>query len=135
MTENELTKEIIGAAIEVHRTLGPGLLEGVYEECLVTELNLRGIFYERQKRVAIEYKGRQIAADLKLDILIDDRIVVELKAVEALLPVHGAQLLTYLRLTGKQLGLLINFNVPVLHHGVRRVVRNLPELCDSASLR
>jgi GxxExxY protein len=135
MTENELTKEIIGAAIEVHRTLGPGLLEGVYEECLVTELNLRGISYERQKRVAIEYKGRQIAADLKLDILIDDRIVVELKAVETLLPVHGAQLLTYLRLTGKQLGLLINFHVPVLHQGVRRVVRNLPELCVSAPLR
>lgn len=135
MTENELTEKIIGAAIEVHRTLGPGLLESVYEECPIVEFNLRGIPCERQKRVAVEYKGRQVAADLKIDILVDERIVVELKALERLLPVHSAQLLTYLRLTGMHLGLLINFNVPVLHQGVRRVVLNLPELCVSAPLR
>ncbi len=135
MTENQVTEEIIGAAIEVHRTLGPGLLESVYEECLTLELGLRRIPFERQKRVPVEYKGRQVAADLKIDFLVDERIVVELKAIEKLLPVHGAQLLTYLRLTRKQLGLLINFNVPVLHHGVQRVVNRLPELCVSASLR
>jgi GxxExxY protein len=135
MTENELTAEIIGAAIEVHRILGPGLLENVYEECLTRELVLRRIPFQRQRRVPVEYKGRQVAADLKIDLLVDDRIVVELKSIEQLLPVHGAQLLTYLRLTGKQLGLLINFNVPVLHNGVQRVVRRLPKLCVSASLR
>ena len=135
MTDNELTKGIIGAAIEVHRTLGPGLLEGVYEDCLVMELNFRGICFERQKRVPVQYKGHEVAADLKIDLLVDGRIVVELKAVETILPVHGAQLLTYLRLTGKALGLLINFNVPLLRQGVRRIVHNLPELCASAPLR
>jgi GxxExxY protein len=135
MTENELTEEIIGAAIEVHRVLGPGLLESVYDECLTVELSLRRVSFERQKRIPIQYKGRQVAADLRMDFLVDDRVVVELKSIERLLPVHGAQLLTYLRLTRKQLGLLINFNVPVLHNGVQRVVNRLPELCVSASLR
>ena len=135
MTENQLAEEIIGAAIEVHRFLGPGLLESVYEECLARELNLRGIRFERQVRVPVEYKGRLVAADLKIDLLVDERVVVELKAVEKMLPVFPAQLLTYLRLTKKQLGLLINFNVPVLHHGVHRVVHNLPELRVSAPLR
>jgi len=135
MTENELTGEIIGAAIEVHRILGPGLLEHVYEECLTQELELRSIPFERQRRVRVEYKGRPVAADLKIDLLVDDHIIVELKSIEQLLPVHGAQLLTYLRLTGKQLGLLINFNVPVLHNGVQRVVHRLSKLCVSASLR
>ena len=134
-TENELSEEIIGAAIEVHRFLGPGLLESVYEECLTTELDIRKIPFERQIRVPIAYKGRLLGADLKLDLLVDRRVVIELKSVEKLLPVHGAQLLTYLRLTRKQLGLLINFNVPLLHHGVQRVVHHLSELCVSAPLR
>lgn len=135
MTENQLSEEIIGAAIEVHRVLGPGLLESVYEECLSMELGLRTIPFERQIRVPVQYKGRLVAADLKIDLLVDDRVVVELKSIEKVLPVHGAPLLTYLRLTKRQLGLLINFNVPVLHNGVQRVVHNLPELCVSASLR
>lgn len=135
MTENELAKMIIGAAIEVHRALGPGLLEGIYEECLAVELAIRGVRFERQQRVKIEYKGRQVAADLRLDLLIDDQVVVELKSVETILPVHGAQLLSYLRLTGKALGLLINFNVPLLRDGVRRVVNNCPDLRVSASSR
>jgi GxxExxY protein len=135
MTENELSEVIIGASIEVHRALGPGLLESVYEECLGVELSLRSICFERQKRVALQYKGRQVAAELRIDFLIDERVIVELKSLEKLLPVHSAQLLTYLRLTGKRLGLLINFNVPVLHQGVQRIVHNLPDLCASASLR
>jgi len=135
MRENQLSEAIIGAAIEVHRTLGPGLLESVYEDCLAVEFDLRGLSFERQRRVPLEYKGRQVAADLKIDFLVDGSVIIELKAVEKLLPVHGAQLLTYLRLTGKQLGLLINFNVPLLHAGVQRVVNNLPELGASASLR
>jgi len=135
MRENQLSEAIIGAAIEVHRTLGPGLLESVYEDCLAVEFDLRGLSFERQRRVPLEYKGRQVAADLKIDFLVDGSVIIELKAVEKLLPVHGAQLLTYLRLTGKQLGLLINFNVPLLHVGVQRVVNHLPELGASASLR
>ena len=135
MRENQLSEAIIGAAIEVHRRLGPGLLESVYEECLAVELTLCGLAFERQRRVPLEYKGRPVAADLKIDFLIDACVVVELKAVEKILPVHGAQLLTYLRLTGKHLGLLINFNVPLLHAGVQRVVNHLPELRVSASLR
>jgi len=135
MRENQLSEAIIGAAIEVHRILGPGLLESIYEECLAVEFALRELSFERQRRVPVEYKGRHVAADLKIDFVVDGCVVVELKAIEKLLPVHGAQLLTYLRLTGKQLGLLINFNVPLLHVGVQRVVNHLPELGASASLR
>jgi GxxExxY protein len=125
--ENELTEAIIGAAIEVHRTLGAGLLEVVYEECLAVELGLRGLKFERQMPVSIMYKGHEVAANLKIDFLVEDRVVVELKAVETLLPVHEAQLLTYLRLTDKRVGLLINFNVPVLRRGIKRMVNNFPE--------
>lgn len=129
-----LTQRIIGAAIEVHRTLGPGLLEGIYEECLAYELIRSGIRYERQKRLAIEYKGRKVSGDLRIDLLVEDRVVLELKSIEKLLPVHGAQLLSYLRLSGLSLGLLINFNVPVLKDGIKRVVNSHvvsapPRLC------
>lgn len=135
MTENQVTAEIIGSAIEVHRTLGPGLLESIYEECLTVEFNLRGVHFERQCSVPVKYKGRQIGAALKIDLLVQHCVVVELKAVEQLLPIHDAQLLTYLRLTGKSVGLLINFNVPVLRHGIRRLVNQYEGLRVSASPR
>jgi len=125
--QNEITSQIIGAAIEVHRTMGPGLLESVYEECLTVEFELQGIRYERQKSLALEYKGRQIGQDMRLDFLVADQVVVELKAVEKLLPVHQAQLLTYMKLTNSQVGLLINFNVPVLKQGIKRMVDNFIE--------
>lgn len=119
---NALTRQIIGAAIEVHRAFGPGLLESVYEDCMAIELKLRGLPFERQKPVALEYKGHQVGADLKIDLLVADLVVVELKSVAQLLPVHEAQLLSYLKLTGCPAGLLINFNVPVLKQGIKRMV-------------
>lgn len=122
-----MTEVIIGAAIEVHRTLGPGLLEVVYEECLAIELGLRGVKFDRQVPVPIGYKGHEVPANLRVDFLVDDRVVVELKAVESLLPVHEAQPLTYLRLTDRRVGLLINFNVPVLRRGIKRMVNNFPD--------
>lgn len=117
---NNLTYQIIGAAMEVHRTLGPGLLEIVYEEALCIELEDRQISYERQKPAGILYKGRAIG-DLRLDILVSDLVVVELKSVESLLPIHTAQTLTYLKITNRPLGLLINFNVTVLKTGIKRL--------------
>ncbi len=135
MNENEVARAVIGAAIEVHRALGPGLLESVYEECLAMELEMRSLSYDRQRRVAVQYKGRRVAAELRIDLLVDDQVIVELKAVEKLLPVHGAQLLSYLRLTGRSLGLLINFNVPLLRDGVKRVVNNCVDLRVFASSR
>ncbi len=122
MKTNELTKEIIGAAIEVHRTVGPGLLEQVYEECLCRELHLRHIPFERQVDLPLVYKDVTLDCGYRIDILIAERVVVELKTVETLLPLHEAQLLTYLKLGGWWVGLLINFNVPVLRDGVRRLV-------------
>jgi GxxExxY protein len=119
--DNELSGEIIGAAIEVHRILGPGLLESLYEEALVLELELRKIEVSRQVEVPVEYKGYRLANLLRLDLLVSDLIVVEVKSVEHILPVHEAQLLGYLRLTGKRLGLLINFNSAVLSKSIRRI--------------
>ena len=118
----ELSHSIIGAAIEVHRHLGAGQLESVYEQALATELWLREIPFRRQVRVALDYKGRDVG-DLVVDLIVEDKIVVELKSVSELLPVHRAQVLGYLRATRLRLGLLINFNVPVLHRGVKRLVR------------
>ncbi len=117
-----LTQAVIGAAIEVHRQLDPGLLEVVYEVCLCQELWDLGIFHERQKPLPIVYKGHHLDAEFKMDIVIPDRLVIELKAVERLLGVHEAQLLTYLRLSKIQTGLLLNFNVPVLKDGIKRFV-------------
>jgi GxxExxY protein len=119
---NELSKEIIGAAIDVHKSLGPGLLESVYEACLCHEFKLRSIPFERQLEIPLEYKGINIDCGYRIDLLVDNLVVVELKAVSELLPVHEAQLLTYLRLSGNWLGLLINFNVPRLKDGIRRLV-------------
>jgi GxxExxY protein len=120
--ESDLTHKIIGAAIEVHRTLGPGLLESAYEECLARELVLQGIKFERQKAVPVVYKDVKLESGYRLDFLVESRVVVELKAVELIAPVHEAIVLTYLRLSGCQLGLLINFNVVTLKDGVRRFV-------------
>jgi GxxExxY protein len=119
---NELSKMIVDAAIEVHRILGPGLLESAYEEALCHELNLRGIPFERQKAMPITYKGVKLNCGYRLDLLVDGLVVVELKAVERIEPVFEAQLITYLKLTGLWLGLLLNFNVPVMKRGIRRIV-------------
>jgi GxxExxY protein len=118
---NDLTGEVIGAAIEVHKALGPGLLESAYEKCLVRELELRNIPHENQRDLPVEYKGVKLDCGYRLDIIVSNRLIVELKACENLLPIHTAQLLTYLRLTGIKFGLLINFNVPILKEGVKRI--------------
>jgi GxxExxY protein len=127
MEVNQITSQIIGAAVEVHRILGPGLLESAYEECLCRELALRNLPFQRQVILPVEYKGMHIDCGYRLDILACDLVVVELKAIEALLPVHEAQLLTYLKLSGCHIGLLINFNVPLLKNGLRRIVHGLKE--------
>ncbi|HKW27149.1 MAG TPA: GxxExxY protein [Terriglobales bacterium] len=114
------TEPIIGAAIEVHKQLGPGLLESTYEECLCHELHLRGIQFQRQSDLPVIYKGLKLDCGYRIDLLVEEKVVVELKAVEQLLPVHEAQLLTYLRLAHKTVGLIINFNVPLLKDGIRR---------------
>ena len=121
MEDRDLVSEaVIGAAIEVHRVLGPGLLESVYERCLSHELTLRGIEHLRQMPLPVVYKGVPLDADLRLDIVLPARLVVELKSVETILPIHEAQLLTYLKLSGIRLGLLINFNVHLLKDGIKR---------------
>ena len=122
MDINKLTGEVIGAAIEVHKALGPGLLESAYEECLCRELFLRKMSLKRQEPLPIEYKGVKLDCGYRLDIVVADQLIVELKACESLQPVHEAQLLTYLKLTGIKVGLLINFNVPVLKDGIKRMV-------------
>jgi GxxExxY protein len=117
-----LTEGIIGAAIEVHQHLGPGLLESVYEECLCHELRLRNIPFLAQLELPVIYKGQETGGKYRIDLIVADEVIVELKAVERLLPVHEAQLLTYLKLTGKRVGLVINFNVAILHRGIMRRV-------------
>lgn len=117
-----LSSIIIGSAIEVHRALGPGLLESAYESCLARELALRDVPFERQVHIQICYKGSNLDCGYRLDLVVDERIIVELKCVETILPVHEAQLLTYLRMTGKRIGLLLNFNVRVLKDGIVRKV-------------
>jgi len=121
---NKLSKIIPDSSIEVHRNLGPGLLESVYEVCLCKELNLRDINLQRQVSLPVEYKNEKLDADFRIDVLIENEIIIELKAVEFLLPVHEAQLLTYLKLADKRLGFLINFNVPKLVDGFKRRVNN-----------
>jgi GxxExxY protein len=124
---NELSEQIIGAAIEVHRELGPGLLESTYEACLAHELNLQGIKAIRQKKQPIFYKGLEIDEAYRIDVIVEDKILLELKVVDELNDIHLAQLLTYLKLSGCTLGYLINFNVPLLKDGIRRVVNNYSE--------
>jgi GxxExxY protein len=122
LQEKELTEKIIGTAIEVHRALGPGLLESAYQICMEHESKLRKMLFEHQVEIPIIYKGIHLDAGYKIDLIYEKRVVVELKAVERVLPVHEAQLLTYLKLTGMRVGLLINFNVPVLKDGIYRRV-------------
>ena len=119
----ELTEQIIGAAIEVHKALGPGLLESTYRICLMRELTLRGLTFQSELALPIEYKGVRLDCGYRMDLLVDDKVVLELKAVESLTKVHEAQLLTYLKLSGKRVGLLVNFNSPVIRNSiVRRVL-------------
>ncbi len=122
MTDNEITHEIFGAAMEVHKRLGPSLLESAYEECLSHELHIRNLRVERQRGVPVVYKEVKLECGYRLDLLVEGRIVVELKSVEGLAPIHEAIILTYLRLSGHKIGLLINFNVTVLKDGVRRFI-------------
>lgn len=125
--ENEISNRIIGAAIEVHKQLGPGLLESAYEQCLAHEFTLRKIDYLRQPAVPLTYKGYSIDCSYRLDFLVEGKVVVEIKAIDAILPVHQAQVLTYLRLGDWRLGLLINFHVPLLKNGIVRLALGLEE--------
>ncbi len=124
---NQITRRVIGAAIEVHRTLGPGLLESAYQQCLCHELALRSIQFDCQRPLPLEYKGIRLECGYRLDLLVAGQVVVEVKSVEALAPIHEAQLLTYLQLGGWKVGLLINFNVSILTQGIRRKVLGLKE--------
>jgi GxxExxY protein len=122
--DEEITRVIISAAIEVHKILGPGLLESVYKKCLLMELSEKELKYKEEMIVPLVYKNKRIDEGFRIDILVEDRVVMELKSVEQILPVHEAQMLTYMRLLDKQVGLLINFNVPILKQGIRRCVLN-----------
>ena len=125
MNENDINSKVIGAAIEVHKVLGPGLLESAYQDCLMYELDLIGISYESEIPIVLNYKGLIIGDAYRLDLLVENKVVVELKAVSKLLDIHKAQLLTYLKLTDKKLGLLINFNEILLKQGIKRIANNL----------
>lgn len=122
MEHEQLTHAIIGAAIEVHRRTGPGLLESSYEECMCCELEVRGLRYERQVALPLVYRDRRLDAGYRIDLIVEDVVIVELKAIEKILPIHEAQLLTYMKLSGRRVGLLINFCVPILIDGVIRRV-------------
>ena len=125
MHENEISEIIISAAIEVHKILGPGLLESIYEEALCHELHLRGVKFDRQKKVPIPYKGMKLSTPLRMDLLVESKVIVELKAKERLSPIDKPQLLTYLRLSSIRLGLIINFHNELLKHGINRIANNL----------
>ena len=127
MNENEVSEKIIGAAIEVHRILGPGLLESVYEEALCHELHLRGVEFTRQQSVPIPYKGIALGTDLRLDLLVEDKVIIDLKVKESIVAIDRSKLLTYLRLSDKRLGLIINFHVQQLRLGIEQIANNLPE--------
>ena len=132
---NEITERIIGACIEIHRQLGPGLLESAYEECLCHELAVVGLKFERQKPLPVTYKGVKLDCGYRLDLVVEERVIIELKTVDETRPIHEAQLLTYLKLSGVSVGLLINFNVPALKQGVKWIVNNLQEPSASPRLR
>jgi GxxExxY protein len=134
LRENQLTEKIIGCAIEVHKALGPGLLESAYEECFCYELNQQGLSFNRQVPLPVVYKGIKLDCGYRIDVLVNEIIVVELKTVEKLLPIHDAQLLTYLKLYKRPIGLLMNFNVPTLKSGIKRLVNQFQELSASPRL-
>ena len=123
---NEITESVIGAAIAVHRELGPGLLESAYEACLAYELNEKKLNVERQKSIPVIYRGVQLDCGYRLDFLVEDQVVVEVKAVDKLEPIHEAQIISYLKLSGCKVGLLINFKAKILKHGIRRFVKDFP---------
>jgi GxxExxY protein len=123
MDREEIFKKVLDCAFEVHTNLGPGLLESVYEECLFLELQMTGLMVEKQKHLPLDYKGIRLESHLRIDILVENKIIVELKAIEDLTDVHLAQTLTYLKLSGCKLGLLVNFNVAHLKNGIKRVIR------------
>jgi len=127
LAENRVTETVIGSAIEVHRALGPGLLESAYEACLAYELGRRGLKVERQKPVPLTYGSVRLDCGYRADLVVEDRVMVELKSVDRLEPIHEAQLLSYLKISGLGVGLLINFNVKMLKAGIRRIVNNLKE--------
>ena len=127
MDINNLSSTIIGAAIEVHKALGPGLLESVYEECLCHELSLQDLSFERQKPLPVAYKGTKLDCGYRLDIIVENTIILELKSCKKIEPIHKAQLLTYRKLSGLHLGLFLNFNVPVMRDGIIRIVNELKE--------
>ena len=127
MDINQLSSKIIGAAIEVHKALGPGLLESSYQKCLCHELGLRRISYENEKPLPLVYKGEKLDCAYQMDLVVENAIIVELKSCEKLEPIHEAQLLTYLKLSDLTLGLLLNFNVPVMRDGICRMVNDLEE--------
>jgi GxxExxY protein len=124
LLHEKLTEQVIGASIEVHRELGPGLMESAYEECLCHELHLRGLKFQRQLPLPVRYKGVSLDCGYRIDLVVEDSLILELKCLEHVLPVHEAQLLTYLKLTGKRVGLILNFNTSVLTRGgiVRKVL-------------
>ena len=122
LVSEEFTREIIAAAIEVHKYLGPGLLESVYEECSARELELRGIQFQRQMPLKLVYKGQALDCDYRMDLVVQNKVIIELKAVDKLLPVHTAQLLTYLRLSKMEIGLLFNFNEALITEGMKRLI-------------
>ena len=124
---NQLSSRIIGAAIEVHKNLGPGLLESAYEECLCHELSIQGLLFEKQKPLSIDYKGKKLDCGYRLDIVVEKAVIIELKSCEKIEPIHKAQLLTYLKLSGLNLGLILNFNVPLMRDGIVRIVNELSE--------
>jgi len=125
MNENVITSKVIGAAIEVHKILGPGLLESAYHDCLKHELMSAGLEYESESPITLNYKGLVIGEAYRLDLLVENKVIIELKTVSKLSDIHKIQLLTYLRLTNKKLGLLINFNEILLKHGIKRIANNL----------
>ena len=122
LIHEELTHEIRGAAMEVHKEIGPGLLESAYEECLCHELKLRGLHFQRQVPLPVAYKGVRLDCGYRLDVVVEDKVILELKSVQEIEAIHEAQLLTYLRLSGKRVGLLVNFNTVLLKDGIRRMV-------------
>ena len=127
LTENEIASQIVDAAYQIHTSLGPGLLESVYEALMAHELNRRGLLFVRQQPVPVVYDGIHLETGFRADLIVEDRVVVEIKSVDVLAPVHKKQLLTYLRLTGKRLGLLINFDTVLIKDGIARVVNGLLE--------
>lgn len=127
MTENELSNRILGCAIKVHKALGPGLLESAYQRCLEYELMKDGLVVDFEKALPLVYEEVQMEVGYRIDLLVNNKVVIELKSVEALTDVHRAQVITYLKLGGYKLGLLINFNVALLKHGIERIVNNLED--------